>query len=174
MEYTANVELTYDDFLRWIKVHSKTSRRKLNIISRVFSIIATVVMTAGVVILAWLDAIDTQMIIMIAIFIICFVFLMFRDRFTAKISQKSFTKNLGTLFYTINDEGIFVKTLKTEEKYYYSGVTSVFTDGEIYYILLDKDHAMLLPKRSFTAGDPDCFALYLAERTGLEITNIKC
>ena len=174
MEYRANVDLSYDDFFRWIKVHSKTSCSTLTIVSRVFTIIATVAMTAGVVILAWFDAIDTQMIIMVAIFICCFVFLMFRDRLNAKISQKSFMKNIGTMFFTMNDDGIFVKTTKSEERYYYSGITAIYTDGETYFILLDKNHAIILPKRGFVSGAPESFEDYITSQTGLTIETVKC
>ena len=174
MEYRANVDLTYDDFLRWIKVNAKTSRKTMTIISNVFIIIATIAMAAGLIILAAFDAIDTDMIIMLLIFLLCFTYLLFRNRLNARISQKSFMKNIGTLFYTMNDDGIFVKTLKSEERYYYSGITAIYTAGDTYFILLDKNHALILPKRGFVSGAPESFEDYITSQTGLTIETVKC
>ena len=100
--------------------------------------------------------------------------MLFRNRLNAKISQKNFLKGVGTEYLIFNDEALFARNNKGEGKYFYEAFTELYTDGERYYLLADKKHAIILPKRSFTEGDPETFAAFFAEKTGLAIQTIKC
>ena len=174
MEFKAETKLEYRDFLSWIKVHAKTSKRKLNTVLNVLITVALVLVVTGAAILIALDALETDVIIMLVGAGICFAVILMRNRINAKSSQKMYIKSIGTVYITANDEAIFAKNLKSEEKYFYSGLTAIYTNGDTYYLLLDKNHAIILPKRSFTSGDPEGFAAFLTEKTGLAVEYIKC
>ena len=174
MEFKAETKLEYRDFLSWIKVHAKTSRRKLNTVLNVLTAVALALIIAGAAILICLDAMDTDVVIMLVGAGVCFGVILMRDRINARSSQKLYVRSIGTVYITANDEAIFAKNLKSEEKYFYSGLTAIYTNGDTYYLLLDKNHAIILPKRSFTSGDPEGFAAFLTEKTGLAVEYIKC
>ena len=172
MEFNASVDLEYGDFLNWSRIHSKTSAKTVNVITKVFMIVALVMVAASLVILAYFDEIGTDMVICYIIFALAYTYLLFRKRITAKISQKMYLKNTGTQYVTINDEGIFSVNKKTEEKYFFSGICAIYHGGDTYFLLIDKNHAIVLPERSFTWGDPDDLAAFITEKTGLEIKEI--
>lgn len=173
MEFKAETNLEYRDFLNWIKVHAKTSKKKINTFLNVFTAVGMLLVVAGAIILISLDAVDTTEIFLLIAAAVCFSVIMFKNRINARSSQKMYLKNIGTVYITANDEALFAKTLKTEEKYFYSGLTALYSNGDTYYLLLDKNHALILPKRSFTEGDPEAFAGFLGEKTGLNFEFIK-
>ena len=174
MEFKAETNLVYRDFLNWIRVHAKTSKKKANAVLNILIAVALALIIAGAAILICLDALETDIIIMLVGAGVCFAVVLMRNRINAKSSQKLYIKSIGTVYITANDEAIFAKNLKSEEKYFYSGLTAIYTNGDTYYLLLDKNHAIILPKRSFTSGDPESFAAFLTEKTGLAVEYIKC
>ena len=174
MSFKAEIDLAYKDFLTWIKVNAKTSHKVLNIITTVFIVIALLSMSAGVIILIVLDAIESDMIFMICIFTVCMIYLLLKNRISAKISQKRFAKGVGTIRLSVNDEGIRADTNKSEEKYFFGGITAFYSTKAHFFILLDKNHALIVPKHCFTEGEPDAFADFICEKTGLENKFIKC
>lgn len=172
MEFKAEIDLVYRDFLNWIRVHAKTSKKKANGVINILVVLAFALVIAGCAIIVSADGFDGVTALLMAGAVICFSVVLFRNRINARASQKSFTKNLGTIHLAVNDEAIFAKTLKADEKYYYSGLTAFYSNGDTYYLLLDKNHALILPMRCFTEGDPESFADFLSEKTGLNVETV--
>lgn len=55
----------------------------------------------------------------------------------------------------------------------YAGITDVYHNGNCFFLILPFRVGMILPERCFTQGDPAAFGAFLAEKTGLEIKEIK-
>ena len=58
-------------------------------------------------------------------------------------------------------------------KFAYSAFKELYHSEGAYYMYIDKAHAAVLPERCFTQGDPAAFGPFIAEKTGLEVKEIK-
>ena len=58
-------------------------------------------------------------------------------------------------------------------KFAYSAFKELYHSGAAYYLYIDKAHAIVLPERCFTQGDPAAFGSFIAGKTGLEVKEIK-
>ena len=58
-------------------------------------------------------------------------------------------------------------------KFAYSAFKELYHSEGAYYLYIDKAHAVVLPERCFTQGDPAAFGPFIAEKTGLEVKEIK-
>ena len=58
-------------------------------------------------------------------------------------------------------------------QYAYTAFSALYHSRGNYYLYVDKGHAFVLPERCFTRGDPAEFGAFIAEKTGLEMKEIK-
>lgn len=61
----------------------------------------------------------------------------------------------------------------TVQNFEYAGISDVYHHGNSFYLLMPYRVAMILPERCFTQGDPAAFGAFIAEKTGLEVKEIK-
>ncbi len=52
----------------------------------------------------------------------------------------------------------------------YKGIRSIFEDPERYYLFVADNEAHIIVKSGFRQGDPEAFADFIEEKTGLELT----
>ena len=50
------------------------------------------------------------------------------------------------------------------------GIRSIFEDPERYYLFVADNEAHIIVKSGFRQGDPEAFADFIEEKTGLELT----
>ena len=174
MEFKAEVNLEYKDFLAWNKVYAKTSAKKKNTVVNILLVVLTLIMLVSVLLLIAVDGLDSTVITCLVVFTIALVIKLFGNRINAKMAQKSYLKNAGTQYLSFGDEALFINNRKGEAKYYYSGIIAFYTDGERYFLLIDDRHANVIPKKCFVDGEPHMFPAFICEKTGLEMKEIKC
>lgn len=172
--YRAEITYEYADFLGWNKVYAKTANRKLRIALKVLFAVILLIFAGCMVFLIIIDEIDPTVIVGSAFVALAVIVMLFKNRINAKISQSLFIKDIGTEIISFDEDAISVKNNKAEGKNYYSGIYAVYADNERFYLLLDKRHALILPKKCMTGGDPEAFAGFISEKTGLEVKYIKC
>jgi hypothetical protein len=72
-----------------------------------------------------------------------------------------------------DDDAVQQKLNDMDGKFAYSAFKELYHSGAAYYLYIDKAHAIVLPERCFTKGDPAAFGRFIAEKTGLEVKEIK-
>lgn len=174
MGFKAEIAYEFEDFLRWNKVYGKTENRKRSIAMKVFFAVMLLIFAGCMVFLIIIDELNSTMIVGGVFVALAVIVMLFKDRLNAKVSQKQFVNGLGTEYICFDEEAISVKNNKAEGKNYYSGIYAVYADNERFYLLLDKRHALILPKKCITEGDPESFAGFISEKTGLEVKFVKC
>ena len=75
--------------------------------------------------------------------------------------------------YRFGDEEVQQKLNDMDGKFAYSAFKELYHSKGAYYLYIDKAHAVVLPERCFTQGDPAAFGRFIAEKTGLEVKEIK-
>ena len=98
---------------------------------------------------------------------------LFLDRLSAWGSRRRNLQNLGHLSVCLNDDGVIVETKKGKDIRPYGAFTEACAYKEYWLLFLDKRHAEILPRSAMTAGDPDAFPAFWAEKTGMPIKKIK-
>ena len=174
MEYKAEIKYEYEDFLAWNKVYAKTSNRKQSRIVGIVFIVLILITLGCTVYMAVIDALDATSILPIALVAIGSAVMLFRYRISARVSQKHYIKDMGTEYVSFCEDAIYVKNSKADSKNFYSGITDIYVDDDRFYFLLDKRHALILPKKQLSCGDFNEFAAFISEKTGLEIKYVKC
>ena len=174
MEFKAEVNLEYDDFLAWNKVYAKTSGRKRKTVRGIMWLVLAAAMLSCIVFLIMVGGVDATVIACIVLFVFASLVMLFKNRINARTMQKMYLKGGGTDYLCFDDEAIFIKNSKGEAKYFYSGFTAFYTDGMRYYLLVDDRHAHIVPVKSFVEGNPAMFPVHFCEKTGLEMKEIKC
>ena len=174
MEFKAELNYEYQDFLLWNKVYARTSKRILNLITKILLIIVIVLLVTSTVLLIIGGGMDFSMALCEIVLAAGVIILLFRHRMSARISQKMYLKDVGTEYVSFGEEDIAYRNAKQEGRYFYSGITAVYYGQERFFILLDKRHAIILPKASILEGDPEAFGAFISGKTGHEVKNIKC
>ena len=174
MEFKAEVNLEFDDFLAWNKLYAKTNGRKRKTVIRILWIVLAAVMLSCVMFLIMIDGMDATTIACTVLFVFASLVMLFKNRINAKMTQKTYLKGAGTNYVCFDDEAMNTKNNKGEAKYFYSGFTAFYTDGKRYYLLVDDRHAHVIPVRCFVEGNPAMFPVHFCEKTGLEMKEIKC
>ena len=59
------------------------------------------------------------------------------------------------------------------QRFEYPAVSSAYHWKNCYYLILTNHAIMIVPDHSFTQGDPAAFGAFIAEKTGLEVKEIK-
>jgi len=87
-------------------------------------------------------------------------------------SKRMMVEGEGTFTVSLEEESIRGRSGKGESSYPYSAVMGAFRYQGRYFLFLDKRHAMLLPERGLTQGDPAALKSFLEEKLGKEIIEI--
>ena len=59
------------------------------------------------------------------------------------------------------------------QRFEYAAVQSLCHQNHCWYLVMSVNTVIILPERSFTQGDPAAFGTFIAEKTGLEVKEIK-
>ena len=66
-----------------------------------------------------------------------------------------------------------IRNRTSQTIYQYSGFDSVCHSDGAYYLFINRQQALVIPERCFVEGDPAAFGAFLAEKTGLEVKEMR-
>ena len=89
--------------------------------------------------------------------------------------SRLYKANAGMLAaeYRFGESGVRTGTGEASSIYTWAAFRELYHSKRVYYLFVDTNHAMILPERSFTKGEPAAFGPYTAEKTGKEMKEIK-
>lgn len=94
-------------------------------------------------------------------------------RLSAWLSRRLQIRNAGGVTVTLDDGGVTEATQnKGSTRYEYSAFTAVFRRGTTYVLFLDRKHALLLPERVLTRGDPNALGSFLHDRLQMPVRTV--
>ena len=172
MLFEVKSELTKKDFFELQRVNAKTPSRwhTVKTILCVFGI--AVFVQLSVLIVYYRMWTDRALMLRMGLLVLFLLMLPLVQRFTAAQAYRA-NRSLLNAWYRFEDEQIEAGFESMSAQYAYSAFTSLYHSRGIYYLYVDKGHAFVLPERCFTHGDPAAFGKFIAEKTGLEMKEIK-
>ncbi len=173
MNYEVKTELTKEDFRDFLELHKKIASRPLYLIGRIITVLAVLlaVVLAGLIIAFRLWN-DRDVMLRMLVFVVLLALLPLVSRFTAAQAYKA-NRSLLSGRYCFGEEQIEAGAESMTAQYAYSALTALYHSRGVYYLYVDKAHALVLPERCFSSGDPASFGAWIAVKTGLEMKEIK-
>lgn len=95
------------------------------------------------------------------------------DRINAWASRRLLLKDTGEITVTLDEDGLLEQSLKGEAFYPYGAFIGGFHCRGRYLLFLDKKHGVILPEYAVTAGDPAALGVWLTEKLGKEIIEVR-
>ena len=172
MRFEVKTELTKQDFQAYYKLNNKVHARLPFLFGKggtILAVITTVVLT---VLMAAFRLWKTDAMLPYMIYLVFLIALPLVNLFTMTQMYKANSSGIKGE-YRFGDEEVQQKLDDMDGKFAYSAFKELYHSGAAYYLYIDKAHAIVLPERCFTQGDPAAFGSFIAGKTGLEVKEIK-
>ena len=92
-----------------------------------------------------------------------------RRTISAKRIMRNAEKLQANMDILVDENGIRVGGNAAETVYQYAAVEAIYFWRGSYVLYVDKVHIVPVPVSAFVEGEPDDFAAYLTEKTGLQV-----
>ena len=173
MRFEVKTELDKKDFLAFYRLNQKAHARFAYILGRVFSVAAVVlliVLTGVIAVYRLWD--DMEVIRPFGLFALVLIAWPLVNHFLVSQMYKANSSVLKG-DYRFGDDEVQADMNHMSGQYGYSAFCELWHSQGVYYLYIDKGHAFILPERCFTQGDPAAFGRFIAEKTGIEVKEIK-
>ena len=91
---------------------------------------------------------------------------LFSDRFAGMLIFQAANHNVGETEYAFADDGVTAVNRAETTRLRYAGFFGIHETADHYFLYIQKNVAIILPKADFAAGNPAEFGTYIAEKTG--------
>lgn len=173
MKFEVKTDLTKQDFEAYYQLNQKVHAPAAFMVNKyggIAGVILAVVLT--IVILAYRLWTSKSVMIPYCIFMVLLIALPFVNRWLLNRMYEASRSSLKAE-YRFGDSGVESTTETSKNVYTWFAFCELYHSGAYYYLYVDKAHAIVLPERSFTQGEPAAFGPFIAEKTGLEVKEIK-
>ncbi|MCI8475371.1 MAG: YcxB family protein [Oscillospiraceae bacterium] len=172
MRFQFQYEYSLKDLEALSRVTGKLYRRWKNWIYRILLAVLTVgYLVLGILAFAGGGWIPGLILILVGVFFGAVAVLYHQG--SALRSRRMLLKGMGSITVELTEEGIRGQSGKGEDHYPYSSVIGACHYGGCYFLFLDERHAILLPERAQTQGDPVALKIWLEEKLGKEIVEVR-
>jgi len=173
MEFEVKTNLTQKDFLAFYELHQRLHTRYGLLFSRGGCMIAMMLAVVLTVMMFALHLWGSGA--ALVLYIIFMLLLIALPAVNLWLLQRLYKANSDLLRgeYRFDDKGDWTQTEHMQGIYTWYAFGELVHSGRRYYLYVEKDRAIVLPERSFTRGDPAAFGPYIAEKTGLQMKDIK-
>ena len=173
MKFEVKTDLTKQDFQSYYQLNQKVHAPAAFMVNKyggIVGVIFAVVLT--IVILVYRLWTSKSVMIPYCIFMALLIALPFVNRWLLNRMYEASRKSLKAE-YRATDSGVESTTETSKNVYTWFAFCELYHSGAYYYLYVDKAHAIVLPERSFTQGDPAAFGPFVEEKTGLKFKEIK-
>ena len=173
MKFEIKTDLTEKDFTAYYELHQKVHARYayyFNKYGGIAAVILAIILT--VLMIAFRMWENKGVLVPYCIFIALMVLLPFVNRW---MISRMYKANRAMLRgeYRFDEKGVWTGAENMSGVYTWNAFQELYHSGRAYYLYIDRAHAIVLPERSFTLGEPAAFGPFVAEKTGLEMKEIK-
>ena len=172
MRFEVNTELSKEDFRSYYRLNNKVHARLPFLFGKGGAILAVITAVVLTILMATFRLWKTEAMLPYMIYLVFLIAWPLVNRFTMAQMYKANSSALKGV-YRFGDDELQHEQNEMSGKYAYSAFKELYHSSSAYYIYIDKAHAIVLPERCFTQGDPAAFGAFLAEKTGLEVKEIK-
>lgn len=165
-------QYTLEDMDALSRVSGKTYRRKRVLTFRtVLALISIAYLFMGYVL--FVPGSQLVGLILLAAGALFAALAIFFHRGTAWRSKRMLMTGEEPLSVELEEEGVRGRGKMGESFYRYSAVIGAYYYRERYFLFLDKRHAVLLPERALVQGEPAALRIFLKDKLGKEIKEIR-
>ena len=175
MIFQAKLDYRAEDMLNFTKFHRRT-HRNIMLVVRILLFLLILGDVPLLLMLAFNSGhVDFFNLFLALVLLALFVFYLFLDRIRARSSVKAWEKMNPGMILSFTEDGAEGQCAISQTTYLYAAFTELFHSrkNECFYLYVERQHAVVLPERCFTQGDPAAFGAFIAEKTGLEVKEIK-
>ena len=174
MMFEAELNYTIRDLLHYIRLHRKTRQKAAYWIRIVVNIAISAFFVFAYTFYFRFARQDSGLLSRLLLFTALAAFLQFTDYLSAFFMLKNL-RSTGTARCHVEEDAFVICDEKAKSEYAYSGFADLLysTKTQTYYCYIAKKMAIVIPERCFIQGDPAAFGAFLAEKTGLEVKEIK-
>jgi len=173
MKFEVKTDLTKQDFQSYYQLNQKVHAPAAFMVNKyggIVGVIFAVVLT--IVILVYRLWTSKSVMIPYCIFMVLLIALPFVNRWLLNRMYEASRASLKAE-YRIDDSGVESTTGTAHGVHTWFAFCELYHSGRYFYLFVDKAHAIVLPERSFTQGDPAAFGPFVEEKTGLKMKEIK-
>ena len=177
MRFEVKTELTKQDFSALLTLSKKKASRFARILTiglKVLAVLLGVGLVAEIILLhAWDNGPLMRRVGLYLILLLIWIALwpLFQRMLAGKMLETNSKLLKGTFRFT--DDEVQESAEHMSGNYAYTSFWKLYHSQGIYFLYIDKGHVFILPERCFTQGDPAAFGSFIAEKTGLEVKEIK-
>ena len=172
MRFEVKTELSKEDFRAYYRLNNKVHARIAFLFGKGGTILAVIMAVVLTILMAAFRLWKTDAMLPYVLYLVFVIAWPLVNRFTMTQMYKANSSGIKGE-YRFGDEEVQQKLNDMDGKFAYSAFKELYHSKGTYYMYIDKAHAVVLPERCFTQGDPAAFGPFIAEKTGLEVKEIK-
>ena len=172
MRVEVKTELSKEDFRSYYRLNNKVHARLAFLFGKGGTILAVIMAVVLTILMTAFRLWKTDALLPYVLYLVFLIAWPLVNRFTMTQMYKANSSGIKGE-YLFGDEEVQQKLNDMDGKFAYSAFKELYHSKGAYYMYIDKAHAVVLPERCFTQGDPAAFGRFIAEKTGLEVKEIK-
>lgn len=172
--YQFQFECDFQELLTLNRVHEKVHRSWWRSLIRGLSVVVGVIALLETGLLV---ALGTETPFLCALLVVMGLILLsggfWRPRLSAWQSKRMQVKHAGESTVTLDEEGAHGCNLKGNNFSPWASFEEAYYSRECYLLFVDRTHALVLPVRALTQGDPAALRAFLEEKLQKEIIDVR-
>lgn len=172
MEFRAEINYSIKDMRQFERVHQKLRTKVLYYFAKILMALCGAMLVYLLVFVTahgiWRSELSLYLLLFLVMYPVYFVLKEMRLRSVLKTANAQ-----GTIQFVADEDGIHVRATGMSSDFAYSSYADLVFSRGTWYLYINKKQAQIIPERCFTQGDPTAFGAFIAEKTGLEIKEIK-
>ena len=172
MDYQAELTYTLKDFRQFEKVHQKLRTKSLYVLAKILMAAATGMLVFLLVFATVRGLWQTDLAPYILLLLVMFPFYFLLKEVRVRAALKAANAQ-GPVRIRADETGVHAEAKGISSDFAYTAYCNLAYCRGTWYLYLNKRQAQILPERCFTQGDPAAFGAFIAEKTGLEVKEIK-
>ena len=172
MRFEVKTELSKENFRAYYRLNNKVHARLAFLFGKGGTILAVIMAVVLTILMAAFRLWKTDALLPYVLYLVFLIAWPLVNHFTMTQMYKANSSGIKGE-YRFGDEEVQQKLDDMDGKFAYSAFKELYHSKGAYYLYIDKAHAIVLPERCFTQGDPAAFGSFIAGKTGLEVKEIK-
>ena len=172
MDFTMHVVYEKADFVAYAKAHNRIKNKANRILQIVLAVLCGLLAVGMLLFWLFFGYLSTEMVVLLVLMPILGAEMLWFPHILALSMVKTYRK-IGSIDMCFGENDVMVQRAVESTVYQYGAFDSLYHGKGAFYLYLNRQQALVIPERCFTQGEPAAFGAFLAEKTGLEVKEIK-